>query len=140
MLRHALKILEQAGSPAIPAAEEVAHAANTGEGVSGHSLQQHLRAIGVLAGEGKDGGAKADEATMQEQVVEAEKKLDDEEEAFWADMSGVDWCQRCLRHLAQDPLHVCEFAGRVDKCGRCIAQGQSGAACVEVGCLSIFWL
>ena len=70
---------------------------------------------------------------MREQVVEAEKKLDDEEEAFWADMSGVDWCQHCLRHLSQDPLHVCEFAGRVDKCSRCITQGRSGAACVDVG-------
>lgn len=74
---------------------------------------------------------------MREQVVEAEKKLDDEE-TFWADMPGVDWCQRCLRHLPQDPLHVCEFAGHFDKCSHCIAKGRSGTACVDVGYPSAF--
>ncbi|OJJ87734.1 uncharacterized protein ASPGLDRAFT_988478 [Aspergillus glaucus CBS 516.65] len=137
VLRRALRILKRAGSPVIPAAEEVAHAVNTREGVSGRSLQQHLRATGVLAEEGSR--VEADEAAMREQVVEAEKrKLDDEEEVFWADMSGVDWRQRCLQHLAQDPLHVCKFAGRVDKCSRCVTQGRSGAACVDVGYPSTF--
>lgn len=45
----------------------------------------------------------------------AEARLDGEEEEFWEDMRA-DWCARCVRHLAVDPMHVCEFDGRDDKC------------------------
>lgn len=115
-----------------------------------HILEKYDMGSGSSAGSSDAGGAHVDDelysvlrchdtevGDIDAWVAELkreqeEEKLQQEEEVFWADIADADWCQRCLRYLATDPLHICEFAGRLDKCSRCIAQGRSGAACVEV--------
>lgn len=83
-------------------------------------------------------GELAEEAAAEQEAAMV-KRLDAEEAEFWSDMVA-DWCARCVRHLAVDPLHICVFEGREDKCRRCVEQGRGGGlACVEASDFFFFF-
>ena len=80
----------------------------------------------------EDVGAFGDELAAEARELEERRLDEEEEEVFWQDCTA-DWCARCVRYLHHDPMHVCVFEGRDDKCARCVAHGRGGgSACVAI--------